>query len=91
MLLFFFFFKLKWLKLEELIEQKRMNETALNQRASLLSILLHQTQINNNEILSNLQLNATKTLNNMNNNNNNNSNNNNNNNNNIIEKREMIS
>jgi COMPASS component SPP1 len=31
------------LKLEELYEQKRANETALNQRKGLLSILLHQT------------------------------------------------
>ncbi len=42
-------FCLKWLKLEELLEQKRINETSLNQRASLLSILLHQTIVNTNQ------------------------------------------
>jgi COMPASS component SPP1 len=36
-----------WLKLEELYEQKRANETALSQRKSLLSILLNQTILEN--------------------------------------------
>jgi COMPASS component SPP1 len=37
-----------WLKLEELYDQKRANETALSQRRGLLSILLHQTLTDNN-------------------------------------------
>ena len=37
-----------WLKLEELYDQKRANETALSQRRGLLSILLHQTITDNN-------------------------------------------
>ena len=44
-----------WLKLEELYEQKRANETALNQRKGLLSILLHQTISNNSLITKDLQ------------------------------------
>ena len=34
---------LKWLKLEDLLEQKRINETAMSQRGGLLSLLLHRT------------------------------------------------
>ena len=34
-----------YIKLEELVEQKRVNETALNQRKDLFSVLLHKTVI----------------------------------------------
>lgn len=34
-----------YIKLEELVEQKRTNETALNQRKDLFSVLLHKTVI----------------------------------------------
>jgi uncharacterized membrane protein YcaP (DUF421 family) len=35
-----------WLRLEELLEQKRLHEASLNQRGGLLSLLLHQTIYN---------------------------------------------
>jgi COMPASS component SPP1 len=44
-----------WLKLEELMDQKRMNETSLNQRAGLLSLLLHQTTSVKNETTNIMQ------------------------------------
>lgn len=42
-----------WLKLEELSEQKRTNETALNQRKDFFSILLHQTVLHEQKNVSN--------------------------------------
>ncbi len=44
--------------MEELLEQKKMHETSLNQRGGLLSVLLHQTtsntpQNNSNNIQTN--------------------------------------
>lgn len=52
-----------WLKLEELLEQKRINETSLNQRASLLSILLHQTKVNTSQAESGIATNSTTNIN----------------------------
>jgi COMPASS component SPP1 len=36
-----------WLKMEELLDQKKAHETSLTQRGGLLSVLLNQTTINN--------------------------------------------
>jgi COMPASS component SPP1 len=38
-----------WLKLEELMEQKRLHEAAMNQRGGLLSLFMHQTTLINNK------------------------------------------